>query len=313
MRTTRPDNCFISLAIAAACASALPVHAAEYTDSVPLPLVKALMAGPLGDEVHLYSDIPGDFPDIPVPANFSVLGGIEQMNSSRVILQTSDNREDAIAALSDALLSAGFVEMQTMGGGRPGGFTSSGVMMLPRNFCRDDIGFLTTMVSQQAGLTQVSLGTSRAMFDSGASSCAEVQAQMRNPNPNGPGIPVTNLAQYMPEMVLPDASNNTPQPFLAISGGSSSRTWVSGGATYETSSEFSSDMNIPQLYQHLAQQIGTQGWALDSEGSGQLSASGNWIKIPDADTYLHGAFNILQSSESNFMIRFRLTRLSVEQ
>lgn len=117
----------------------------------------------------------------------------------------------------------------------------------------------------------------------------------------------------MPVMALPADVDTSRQSYLGMSGGSSSRAWISGGATYETSSEFGSDMTIPQLYQHFAQQIGTQGWALDSEASGQLSASGNWIKIPDADTYLHGAFNILQSSQSKFMIRFRLTKLSVEQ
>src|SRR3989338_1537487 len=185
MRPVRSHHRLFSLAVAVSLGSATPVMAAEFMDNVPLPLVRALLTNPGSNDVRIYSDVPEGLPEFVIPANFSVLGGIAQNRGSRMILQTSATREDAIAALSDSLVNAGFVDVETLVGGRITGFVPSETMLSRRNFCRDDVGYLTIMFTEQAGINQVSLGTSNVLADSGISSCAEL-AQPRIPAMGGP-------------------------------------------------------------------------------------------------------------------------------
>lgn len=307
MRSARLHQRLSSLGIAVALWGAAPVMAAEFTDNVPMPLVRALLTNPGSNDVRIYSDVPEGLPEFVIPANFSVLGGIAQNRGSRMILQTSATREDAIAALSDSLVNAGFVDVETLVGGRITGFVPSEAMLSRRNFCRDDVGYLTIMFTELAGVNQVSLGTSNVLADSGISSCAEL-AEPRTPDMSRPDALFSDLMQHMPVLEVPESANSSrPRPFLGTSGASASE------RTYETSSQFTSDMSILEVYPRFAQQIAAQGWALDGESTGQVSGSGNWVKIPDGDTYLHGLFSIVQSSEANFSIRFRLTKLSVER
>src|SRR5690554_1391254 len=70
-----------------------PAIAAELQGSVPAPLVKALITGPMGDESRIYSGIPDQFPQINIPNGFTVLGGVVQGARLRLVLQTTADRE----------------------------------------------------------------------------------------------------------------------------------------------------------------------------------------------------------------------------
>src|SRR5690606_37634644 len=118
---------------------------------------------------------------------------------------------------------------------------------------------------------------------------------------------MAEMTKYMPVMNMPGSSSQAPAAFLGSGGSSSSN------GTYETRREFESDMSVPELYRFFADQIVAQGWILDSEASGQISASGNWYRTPESDVFLHGGFDIVQTSESSFGVRFRMTRLNVSQ
>src|SRR5690606_39242260 len=76
-----------------------PASAAEIHDSVPLPLVKAIMGNPLGEDTHLYTGIPNAFPQFSIPSGFDVLGGMTQGQRARLILQTSRDSETAMDVL----------------------------------------------------------------------------------------------------------------------------------------------------------------------------------------------------------------------
>ncbi len=248
-----------------------------------------------------------------IPPEFTVQGGVERGHSRQLVLQTDEGRDQALEILSGALTSVGFLDVESLTGRNRTGFLSERDLAV-RTFCRDDAGVFGVTYVTLAGVAHVIMNATGPMQASGPQSCAEMgQPPGFASMPGRPGPMLDVLSQHMPVMTVPAAADTSRRAYLSTRGGSPSGGSFSGGGTFETSSEFGSDMSIPQLYQHFAEQIGSQGWALDSEATGQLSASGNWIKIPDADNYLHGAFNIIQNSESNFTIRFRLTKLSVEQ
>ncbi|MDO8273844.1 MAG: hypothetical protein Q7U82_18275 [Gammaproteobacteria bacterium] len=301
MNAVRSNRHAVALAFIAALSTTMSVPAAEYVDTVPLTLLQGLFAGPSGGGLRAYSEFPERFPDIVIPPGFIVVGSIDMGNSMRVVMQTERERDEALGMLSEILSSAGFSDVQTVADRAPTGFVTQEAQSR-RVLCRDDLGYLTVAFTEQAGLNLISLSTSSAMLSSGAPVCGGMS--------NSGGVffnlsatTIQDLAQHMPVMNIPAAANQSPQPFLGSGGSSAS------GGTVETSSTFTSDMTVPQLYRHFADQIGSQGWALDSEGAGELTGSGNWIKIVEDDMYLHGSFTIVQNSPSTFAIRFRLTTL----
>ena len=304
MRSTRLHHRLFSLTIAGLLMGAVPVMAAEFTGDVPLPLVRALLHIHNGAEPRVHSDVPDSFPEILIPAGFTVLGGMERGPTRLLILQTNEERDDALAAISQAILDTGFLDVEALAGRRMSGFLTERDLST-RTFCRDDEGILGVTYVVMSQEAHIILNAPDARDSDVTQSCADFGAPPTTP------VSAINrmdaLMQYMPAMTIPDAADTSRQAYLGGGGGSASQ------GTYETSTDFGSSMTIPQLYQHFAEQIASQGWALDGESTGQVSASGNWVKIPDGDTYLHGLFSIVQSSESNFSIRFRLTKLSVEQ
>src|SRR5690606_3960527 len=84
-----------------------PAIAAEIHDSVPLSLVKAIMANPLGEDTHLYNGIPDAFPQISIPSGFDVLGGMSQGPGARLNLQTAREGGTAMDLLISSFLGEG--------------------------------------------------------------------------------------------------------------------------------------------------------------------------------------------------------------
>ena len=287
-----------------------PAIAAEIHDSVPLSLVKAIMANPLGEDTHLYNGIPDAFPRISIPSGFDVLGGMSQGPRTRLILQTSREGETAMDLLKSSFLNDGFMDVNTILGSQSGGFVTPVGMRASHLFCRDDVGALNVTFFAQPEGNIVSLATN-PLNGMGGSTCSDIgqprPSLLGGPASGGARGMMAEMAEYMPVMNLPANSSQAPTAFLGGGGISSSN------GTYETRREFQSDMSVPDLYRFFAEQIVGQGWILDSEASGQISASGNWYRTPESDVFLHGGFDIVQTSESSFGIRFRLTRLNVSQ
>jgi len=287
-----------------------PVIAAEMHDSVPLPLVKAIMANPLGEDTHLYSGVPDAFPLISIPSGFDVLGGMTQGQRTRLILQTSRDGETAMDILKSSFLNDGFIDVNTIPGSRTGGFVTPSGVRAGLLLCRDDVGALNVTFFAQPEGNIVSLAAT-PLNGRGGSPCSDIgqprPSLLAGPNSGGARWMMAEMAEYMPVMNMPGNSSQAPAAFLSSGGSSSSN------GTHETRREFESDMSVPDLYRFFADQIVAQGWILDSEASGQISASGNWYRTPKSDVFLHGGFDIVQTSESSFGIRFRMTRLNVSQ
>lgn len=315
MRPTRLHQHLSSFVIAALLGGVAPVMAAEFTDGVPQALVKALLLNPLGEDMRLIDGIPEAFPDISIPGDFTVLGGLEQGPSQRVVLQSSFSPDDAMVSMTEAIVSAGFVDMEALTRQQRTGFLPAQSGYETRLLCRNGFGTMNVEVSSPEGVTQVVLGTT-GFERLGFASCEEMAGMSSTPpsgwissdRPRALFVELaTNFGQHMPVMELPADAETARGVYFGSSRMSSSRD------THETSSQFASAMTIPQLYEHFAAQIAAQGWALDGASTGQVSASSNWIKIPEADTYLHGAFSLLQNSESNFTLNFKMTKLDAGQ
>lgn len=104
----------------------------------------------------------------------------------------------------------------------------------------------------------------------------------------------------MPRMEVPELDNIRPSGVL-IGGGTSS-----GNNSAETDINLKSELNIEDLYTHFAEQIIDQGWEIDSEVVGGRSANGTWTRSPTADLELVGTLSVLETSEGNYELRFRL-------
>ncbi|MES2624742.1 MAG: hypothetical protein V4628_05660, partial [Pseudomonadota bacterium] len=87
----------------------------EFVDSVPLDVVKQFIGSPMRTESALYSDIMDAFPPFAVPANFDVLASADQGFVQRVILSTTLDEEAARAALTNAFVAEGWVEVPIYG------------------------------------------------------------------------------------------------------------------------------------------------------------------------------------------------------
>src|SRR5690606_22904778 len=166
-----------------------------------------------------------------------------------------------------------------------GGFMSPGGVRASHLFCRDDVGALNVTFFAQPEGNIISMATN-PLDGRGFSTCSDLvqprPSLLGGPSACGARWLMAETAKYMPVINLPTDSSQPPGAYLGSGGGSSS------SGTFETRREFESDMSVPDLYRFFADQIVAQGWILDSEASGQISASGNWYRTPESDVFLHG-------------------------
>jgi len=102
-------------------------------------------------------------------------------------------------------------------------------------------------------------------------------------------------------MEILESQNRTRSNVLMMGGSSSS------GNSVETNGSITSDENIDEVYRFFADQIEEQGWELDSEVAGSLSANGTWIKSPESNLNLIGRLAVLSIGDSNYELEFTLT------
>src|SRR5690606_37397062 len=107
-------------------------------------------------------------------------------------------------------------------------------------------------------------------------------------------------------MIMP-ASNQpiTPGPRIVDSVGFGS----SGDAdAWETYGALVLDWSIREIFEHFADQVDEQGWAIDIEAIGAVVASASWTKTIE-DMNLVGTLTILPQAENTWDLRFRLVRV----
>ena len=87
----------------------------------------------------------------------------------------------------------------------------------------------------------------------------------------------------------------------SLGGGSSS-----ANTEAETDTNLAIDWPLSQVYEHIADQVVEQGWQVDTETIGNVSANGVWTRSPTQGVNLIGTLTVLESSDSNFQLKFRL-------
>ncbi|PCI76304.1 MAG: hypothetical protein COB20_11005 [SAR86 cluster bacterium] len=291
----------LSIALALSMVVGLPSNAdTEFEDSIPIDVAEVLFDASLNNQLEIYSDIANEFPAFTVPDDFSVVGSVIDNYNVRAVLSTNLSREQGMQSLIAAFEQENWQEFPEM---RPrasdSGFVASApaITNIATALCHDEIGRLSISSTERGSSNYFAIGRYN-LFGNPQRSCANQIAQqeqaMAQMGFSG------GVRQYMPRMEVPESENI--QPRGAFIGGSSS----SGNNTAETDINLKSDLGIGELYTHFAAQIIEQDWVIDSEVVGERSASGTWTKSPTADLELVGTLSVLETSNGNYELRFRL-------
>ncbi len=275
----------------------------EFEDAIPMELAEVLFDTSLNGQLEIYSDINSDFPAFDLPDGFTVLGSVIQNGSSRVVLSTTRDQDDAVQSLTAAFAQNDWIEFPMFNPRiQQTGFVSATQLPVINrssiSLCHDDIGNLAVYYSARDSGNYLAL-TTRNSFGGNQGNCANQIAQQER------GMQQMNLSQglrdYMPRMEVPESDSPSPGgPFLMGGGSSTSNN------SAETDMNVKSDMDLEALFDHFVEQINARGWEIDSEVVGSLSATGNWTKSPEPDLDLVGTLTVLRTSESNYELRFRL-------
>lgn len=285
--------------------------AEEFTDSVPIDLVKALIGANPWGETKLYDGISDTFPPVTMPASFTVLGSSENSYSTSAVLRSTDDANVAVTATVEAFEQAGWSTLSYAGlRVQQGGFVSQEPVSLPRQLCHDDYGSLSVSPRAVADGTVVTLSINKAvMFPGGQPSCTEQQENISRSGIYAPRFQGGVIA-HLPRLELPVATGpgriNVLGPPVGGSSGSQN--------DYESRSSLGSDLSLDEMYQHFAEQLVAQEWTLDGESRGEVQASGNWRKRAsnsEGGTALDlaGMLTVLAVGDESYDLRFRIVAL----
>lgn len=300
--------------LSCACIAQVPA-AEEFTDAVPVALVKALVGNTPWGETALYDGIPDTFPPVTLPATFTVLGSSDNALTTRAVLRSTDDMDVATAAAATAFEQAGWSELVYAGlREQQGGFVSLQPVSRPRQLCHDDYGSLSVSSQAVADATMVTISLNKsAMFPVAQPSCTERQTQIAASRASAPRFfQQGGVIVHMPRLELPVATGpgrvDALGPPPAGFGGSMD--------DYEARSSLRSDLALAEVYQHFAEQLVAQEWTLDGESSGEVQASGTWRKRAsnedDSVLDMAGTLTVLALGDESYDLRFRLVALGGE-
>lgn len=270
--------------------------ATEFEGGVPVELVR-FFAG----AGAVYSDLSNSFPEFDLPDGLQVMGSMDRGLLQRVILRSELSGDDAVTALVNSFLNEGWVPLISYAVNQPqNGFVSSAPPAdVPVEICHDDYGFLTLRGYEGVG-NRAYLRLNGSVASQPDFSCARQNQQRQDFGFGGrrPGFSLVNQ-QYMPRLELPEEASQPIRrsPFGLFSGSNND---------IEISTNLSIDWGIEQVYLHFAEQMSAQGWELDTESTGDVTASGSWTRSPEADLVLVGLLTIVKVSESGYQMKFRL-------
>jgi hypothetical protein len=274
----------------------------EFQGSIPVETVEALFNTYHDDQFAVYSDIAEEFPDFPVPDGFTVVGSVYQMTQLSVVFETESVEEEAAQTIITVFENQDWIQFpvfarqnQEVGFIAPQPFNPGRSQTL----CHDDLGHISIRGSTTGNGNYLSLGFN--LVRSNQQGNCEQQLAMQQVSAGQMSRSI-GLRQYLPRMEIPEQQNRLRTSPFFVSGGFSS-----SGNTVDTDGAMTSEQDIDEIYEYFSDQIEEQGWELDSEVVGSLSANGTWTKSPEANLRLIGRLAILDSGESNYDLHFVLT------
>lgn len=304
MKSLNPVCHMRSIAVAAllfvpiACLDA----AEEFQDSIPLEVAEALFGFGSGGNMNVYSDIMDEFPEFELPGRFEVLGSSERaMGSLTLALVTALNEEDARESLVESFADEGWIEMPNFGmPSMETGFVSANQPVRPsyRQLCHDEYGQMNISYSDRGGRNFVTASTGAA-FGGDYRTCSErieeQEMSMARFSQRNQGI-----REYMPLLLVPEDARQGRVAFLRGGGMSSS------GNSAETDTNFSIEWELAEVFEHFAQQIVEQGWTLDAESLGSITAAGTWTQPSEGGANLVVRLDVVKSNEDRYDLTLRV-------
>lgn len=276
--------------------------AEEFQDSIPIEVAQALFSFGGDGNLHVYSDIVEEFPDFELPGEFEVLGSTERAATMLTLaLATPLNEEAARAALTDSFTAEGWMELPEFGMPETEtGFISPNQSVRPsyRQLCHDDYGNMNISYSGRGERNFVTLNTGSA-FGGNFQTCAERIAQQEMAMARASQRTI-GIRQYMPVLLVPEEARQGRSPFLRAGGMSSS------GNTAETDTNFTLEWELEEVYEHFAEQIVEQGWTLDAESMGSITAAGTWTQPSEDGSNLVVRLDVVRANEDRYDLTLRV-------
>lgn len=275
--------------------------AEEFQDSIPIEVAEALFGFGQGGSLQVYDGIAEGFPVTQFPADFEVIGSSNRSTSITVALVTPLNEENARAALTEIFVDDGWVEMPQFDRiGRETGFVSPNQPPRPsfRQLCHDDHGQLNLSYRERDPRNIVTLGLGSA-FGGNFRSCAErIEQQERAMAMSRQSA--MGIREQMPLLLVPEEARQGNMPFLRATGARSS------GNTAETDTSFALEWELEAVFEHFAEQILEQGWTLDIESIGSVTATGTWVQQTEDGENLVLRLDVVNSQEDRFDLTLRI-------
>ncbi|MES2624743.1 MAG: hypothetical protein V4628_05665 [Pseudomonadota bacterium] len=282
------------------------IAATAFEDSVPAEVVNQVIGAAFGGQARLYTDLPEGFPAFALPDGMTILVGVDQGWSQRVILKSRFDYQAAIALAYGALLEAGWQLVP-----RPGtqmqqaGFINPQQPSPQTQLCHTEHGVMEVSIQSGSDSTYVNLMRNVTQPGMPVPDC-NPQSSMDALVERAPQIPAqvqlqVQLQEFMPRLVLPRTTEMT-----TLMGG-----FGGGGGSInetETRAVLSGGWNLGQVFRHFADQIADQGWKRDARVTGDAMASGSWTKTVDNDVDLVANLTVLITAEDTYDLRFRLLR-----
>lgn len=268
----------------------------EFEDSVPVETFKAFISSSNTD-VLIYSDIMDDFPEFQVPFDFAVVGSIDWVINRRVVLETQLNEDQAIGALVISLTNEGWRNLPSL-------IVNSNQFAVPypgnelpryTEICHEQHGVMRLDYSSRSNRNLVWLGISSYQRQE---TCEEQISGRTNPDTTRQQ---QNIGQEMMEYA-PRLEEPVQQPRI----GFMNPFYSVNGKIAERKNTIEIDWSIADVYEYFADQIAEQGWELDSQIVGNVSAIGNWTRSPELNLDLIGMLTIIDSGSASYELRLTL-------
>jgi hypothetical protein len=267
---------------------------------VPIELARDGNAGG-----NFYSSLPDNFPLVALPTDtgLSVIGSVVRGSSQFVLLRNARSGAEARETLVAAYTAAGWINLA----GAP-----------RATLCHDQHGIMEINTSDAVpGENRVYVYRSLYPVSGlGVSlNCAQLLANSQSGEPTA----ILNFIRgLLPVFELPEGTVGLPNVFPVE--------YISGGFGFPVgpASSFAAhqnyfieipDITMPELHEHFMQQLEEQGWAVDSNGIGEFSASSIGFNIaqspatatnPAVELKLTGFMTLLNIEDDRYRVEFKL-------
>jgi hypothetical protein len=274
----------------------------EFQDAIPIEVAEALFGFGDGSPMRVYAGLMEGFPAFELPAQFEIIGSLDRTANLSVALGTSLEEQEARTLITQALLREGWIEMPSFEPGmRDYGFVSVNQIARPSysQLCHDDFGNLTILYRERNTTNTLTLSTSNGFFGNRYQTC-EARIQQQQMTMEMSQRHTSEIYDHVPTLIAPEDANHGRMAYIGGGGMSSN------GNSVETSTSFSIDWELDAVYSHFKDQIVEQGWTVDVESIGTVTANGTWIKVGDNNVNLILRLDVVNSVEDQFDLTLRV-------